>query len=261
MRVLLVQYKPVGHNLNKNIQKFRRILRKYKDESIDLVVFPEYALSGGFPYGKFDELALNIDQKKNLDILNLLKNLAKKYEVNLIPGSFLVKELNNYYNRAILINRYGEIKLMHNKRKLWAAEKRFLKAGTETNLVKIDDFGSIGVQICADLNDPNLSNCYKKASLIVNVALWSEEDRFVYRKYVPPYIEKTTVEVLSKARSLENQAYFIFVNYAGRIVTKASTGRRYVTTSIGNSMVVNPFGEIIAKTSTNKEEFLLVDIK
>ncbi len=260
MRVLLVQYKPVGHDLFKNFQKFQRILRKYKDESIGLIVFPEYALSGGFPYGKFAELALNFDQKKNLDILNLLKDLAKKYGVNLIPGSFLVRKLNNYYNEAILINRRGEIKLTYNKRKLWAAEKRFLKVGNETKVVNINDLGTIGLQICADLNDPDLSKYYRKASLVVNVALWSEEDRLVYRKYVPPYIEKNTVEVLSKARALENRAHFIFVNYAGRIVTEASTGRQYVTCSIGNSMVVNPFGEIIAKTSTNKEEFLLVDI-
>ena len=114
----------------------------------------------------------------------------------------------------------------------------------------------------ADLHLSSLSHEYRssKPDLIVNIAMWSQEDRKACVKNTPINIGQLTTETLVKARAMENRCYAVFCNFGGKITIRSKTGRLYPETSIGNSMVVNPYGEIIAKTTTTGQEILFCKI-
>lgn len=255
LRILLVQYKINYLNIHSNLRKLKRLLYRYKFLNPDLVIFPEYALTG--PLFSNYELAI----EENSEILKQLRNLAIKNRVSLIPGSFIRKSHGKLFNSSCLITAKGDLIDFYDKMNLWSSEKRYLKAGSSNKLFKTKE-AKISIQICADLNSSLLSYQYRqlKPDIIINTAMWSQEDRNTAIKFVPADIEYKQTEYLIRARALENRCYAIFCNFAGSLVVKAKTGRIYKETSIGNSMIVDPYGEIIARSSTNKEEVLFVQI-
>lgn len=255
MKVLAVQYKIQYLNIAGNLRKISRILNKYKHLKPDLVIFPEYSLTGPL-YGHY-----NLAFKEESKILKYLQEIAKKHSIYLLPGSFILKKTNCLYNSTCLIDPQGKIIDFYYKRILWSSEKRYLKNGMENRLFNTN-LGTISIQICADLNSPLISHENKKLKphMIINLAMWSKEDMKACTKKVPEDIEYKQTELLVKSRAIENKCYFIFCNFAEGLTIKTKKVRAYKETSIGNSIIVNPYGEIIAKTSSNKEEIIFSDI-
>jgi len=255
IKIMVVQYKINYLKPDANLRKFERLIRKYKFLKPDLIIFPEYGLTGPL-FGHYD-LAFKI----NDPIFEKLTEIAKKYKTNIIPGSFVRRVDNKNFNSTCFIDSDGDILGFYDKRTLWSSEKRFLTAGKNEGIFETK-IGKIAIQICADLSSPRISDAYKnlKPEIVVNLALWSEEDMKAARKKVPNNIEKIQTEVLVRARSLESKAYTIFCNYAGQVNIVAKSGRNYGETSIGNTMIVNPYGEIISKVSDNREQLLMVEL-
>lgn len=254
IKAIIFQYKPIYLNPKANIKKFDRLLKKYNFFKPDLVVFPEYSLTGPL-YGHYD-LAF----KPNSKVFEELSFLAQKHKVFLLPGSFVRFRNDQRYNSTCLINPKGKVLGFYDKQKLWSSEKRYLKEGKRTKVFDTE-IGKIGVQICADLHSSKISNDYRKLEpdLIVNIAMWSWEDTNTSaKKLVPRNIQLVQTEQLIKARAIENRAYSIFCNYAYEMIIKAK--KEYKETSIGNTMIINPYGETIAKVNSNRAQALLTEI-
>jgi predicted amidohydrolase len=252
---MVVQYKIDYLKIKSNLLKFERLIKKYRFFKPDLVVFPEYALTGPL-YGHYD-LALS----QNDQVVEDLKELARRYGVNIIPGSLGRIDNGRKFNSTCFIDGYGKLEGFYDKQKLWSSEKKFLVPGSES-MVWNTKLGRIGIQICADLISPQVSADYLKSKpeIIINLAMWSKEDVKAAKKKVVTNLEINQTEVLAKARALENRAYFVFCNYGGGVEIKARSGRFYEENSVGNSMVVSPYGEIIAKAMGENEEVLMVEI-
>lgn len=255
MRALIVQYKPIYLKIGSNLKKIDRIIKQNIHLKPDLVIFPEYALTGPL-YGHY-----NLALKNNSKVFNCLRMMAKKYKIHLVPGCFIRKVDSERFNSSCLIDDKGKILGFYDKRLLWGVEKRFLSQGRQNRLFKTK-FGKIAIQICADLNSALISAEYYNLEphLIINPTFWSKEDINACFKKVPENLEYLTVETLSRARAIEAKAFFIFCNWAGKAEIKTKSGRIFPTRSIGNSMIVNPFGEIIGKSSSDKEEVILADL-
>lgn len=255
VRILAVQYKPIYLNIKANLQKIERIIKKYKYLNPDLVIFPEYSLTGPL-YSNY-----NLALKETDDCFQKLKSLALKYDINLIPGTFIIKKKNKKFNSSCFINSSGDILGFYNKQYLWSSEKVNLSPGNKSFLFKTS-VGNIAIQICADLHSSKISMDYRKLKpdLIINLAMWSLEDTNERTKKVPQNIQLLQTEYLSRARAIENKAFVVFCNHGGKTIVKAKTGRIYPETSIGNTMVVNPYGEIVAMAGTNKERIVFSEI-
>lgn len=255
VRVLVVQYKIQYLDLQANLKKIRDILRTNIYLKPDIVIFPEYALTGPL-YAHYDKAF-----DKGDPVFDTLRKFAQQYKVYLIPGSFVTKNDTGKYNTTCIISNKGKIEAYYSKQKLWGSEKKFLRRGSEAVVVPTQ-YGRISVQICADLTHPVISHELQKLEphIIINLSLWSKEDKNVCTKSVPDALEYNTVELLSKARALENKCYFIFCNYADRLKLRSQTGREYPITSIGSTMIVNPYGETIAATSSTRKEILCTEL-
>lgn len=255
LRVIAFQYKINYLNIISNLKKFEKLIKNNLYLRPNLVIFPEYALTG--------PLFSNYDQafSEKSEIFEKLSNLAIRYKVNIIPGSFIRKINNELFNSTCFIGLDGGILGFYDKQILWSSEKKYLTGGLITKVFKTN-IGDIAIQICADLNSAKISNDYKKLKpdFIINIAMWSFEDINASVKYVPNDLELIQTENLIKARAIENKCYALFCNFGSKIVIKAKTGRKYTEHSIGNTMLINPYGQLISRVNTNKEESLFQEI-
>ncbi len=123
---------------------------------LDLIVFPEYCYYT--PVDKDDARRIAIDVSRPHPFIDRMKELAREYHVNLIPGSFAaVAKDGKVSNHSIMLNREGEEIGFYDKIHLFDAagykESSYVEAGSRLCLVDFD-FGKVGFEVCYDLRFP-----------------------------------------------------------------------------------------------------------
>jgi len=156
--------------------------------------------------------------------------IAKKHHIYLIPGTISEKsdELPEgiVYNSAPIFNPEGELLNVYRKMAPWRPVERRTMPGKEYVVFDIPEKETkIGVQICYDMNFPEISRNEALMGAEVLVKLTMDPDELF--KINKP---------LHFARALENQAYFVSTNAVGMY------GGNHM---YGNSMVVGPEGNTI----------------
>jgi predicted amidohydrolase len=92
-------------------------IKKAKKENSQLICFPEDFWFGPLDYYSSKEIE-KITTNFFYQIINWFCHQAKRYSINIIPSSFIVKEKNHYFNQTFFINKKGKIVLTHKKQKL-----------------------------------------------------------------------------------------------------------------------------------------------
>lgn len=232
-KILGIQTQPVLGKKQANLDKVRSMVEEYSWFKPDLIVLPE-VFNIGVDHHDLQKLAEPIPGGSTTD---LLMELAKKYSTNIVTGSYIEKlPGGKYKNTCAVIDRQGEIIAKYHKIHLFnyhgSEESKCASPGNKA-VVAETDIGKIGLTICFDLRFPELYRCltYAGAEIITNVAA------FPY----PKYDHWVTIH---KARAIENLAYIIAVNQCGRVDIKRQ--------NLGMSMVINPWGDIIASAGTDE---------
>lgn len=211
---------------------FDRAFSKYKD--IDIVFLPEVWTLGWFPEC-FQENA-----NKNAAAADFLSTLAKRYNVNIIGGSYIrcIKNENNteYRNTCPVINRNGEIVANYDKIHLYSpdGEAKAVKCGDLPLIVDIEGL-RMGLSICYDIRFPELFRSYISHNMaphmLVNMSAWPKTRRAQY-------------EAMAKSRAVENQCYFLALSQTGLIKDDVYNS--------GYSMLIEPLGD--TQCSLNEDE-------
>lgn len=176
-----------------------------------------------------------------------LSRIARENNIYLIGGS--IPEMDNHgnvYNTSFIFNTNGQQIGKHRKMHLFDIDieggQRFKESDTLTpgDVVTVFDtpYGKMGVMICYDLRFPELARLMTQKGV-----------KFII---VPGAFNMTTGpahwEILFRTRALDNQVYAIGVAPA------RDEESSYV--SYGNSIIVNPWGEVIDQLS--EEEGVLI---
>lgn len=168
-------------------------------------------------------------QKKNSDVELFYSNLAKKYRVWIVAGSYLEKSGQNVFNTSPVINPDGEIVARYRKIYPFLPYETNITAGNKFVVFEVPNIGKLGVVICYDQWFPevcrNLS--WLGAQAIICPTLTNTIDR-------PAEL------VLAQANAITNQCYFVNIN---------STGKN----AYGKSVVYGPEGETIYQANTGQE--------
>ena len=248
MKVALIQF-GAGANKARNIEKAAALVKRAIEAKASFVLLPEVFSYRGIIESKgwLQQVAEDIPGES----LKPLMILAKKNKVFILAGSIFekIKGSRKVYNTSVLINDRGNIQAVYRKKHLFNASlgknriqesKNFLQ-GTREVLTKVKDF-QVGMSICYDLRFPDLYQVYgeMKADVLV----------------VPSAFTKKTGEahweVLLRARAIENRCYVLAPNQIGKDARAIA--------SYGNSMVVDPWGRILARASNNKEEIVYAEV-
>jgi predicted amidohydrolase len=248
MKVALVQMNS-NEDKKRNISRTVQFIKEALTENSQFILLPEVYnyRSPGVDQERINAIVEYIPDESIIPFMEI----AKRHKVYILAGSIYEKIDNSTkaYNTSILINEEGEITAKYRKIHLFDAivgntkikESDQFIAGTEAVLAKIKKFNA-GISICYDLRFPEL-----------------------YRKYfymganilcIPSSFTKPTGtahwEILLRARAIENLCYVLAPNQVGIDNNGVE--------SYGNSMVINPWGEIIARASENNEEIIYCDI-
>ncbi|WP_298522666.1 carbon-nitrogen hydrolase family protein [uncultured Methanobrevibacter sp.] len=228
-----------------NLKTARSMITQSVSEHADFIVLPEMF---NCPYSndKFIEYA---ESEENSPTLEEISSLASANNVYILAGSIPEKEDNKLYNTSYLFNREGEIIAKHRKMhlfdidvkdKITFKESDVLTAGDEFTIAKTE-FGKIGIGICYDIRFPELAR------------IMVEEGALVL--FYPGAFNMTTGpahwELLFRSRALDNQVFCVGV--APALNEDASYH------SYGNSIIANPWGEVIAQAG-EKEELIISEI-
>ncbi|MCB9167229.1 MAG: amidohydrolase [Flavobacteriales bacterium] len=191
----------------------------------DLVVLPEM-FTTGFSM-RSDDLAETMDGPT----LTWMRQQAAELDAALYGSAIIVDE-GRAYNRGLFVRPDGGTSI-YDKRHLFrfADETSHFSPGSERVVVAWRDW-RILLQVCFDLRFPVFSRNRNDYDLALYIANWPEPRRTPWSK-------------LLLARAIENQCYVVGANRVGM----DGKGVHYT----GDSIVVDPRGEVIAEVDPSQE--------
>lgn len=214
-------------DIEANCSKVEDLFNQYFEcNTADVVVLPE-VWSCGWSCSHFRDTAQVIESSS---VIDLLSRLAKKFNVNIIGGSFITKNGERYFNTCPVINRLGQLVATYSKNHLYSYygcdEGKFVSVGDSPVMVELDGI-KYGLTICYDIRFPEIYRAYRKAGvdILVNCAAWGS------KKPIP-------WEVMTKSRAVENQSFMIALTQSGYI-----ENGEY---NLGESRIIDYKGEEVA---------------
>lgn len=252
------QFLPQFLKVNNNIKEVENLVKINieKIKKLDLIVFPEYFLSGPLKLDLIKEYEKEISSE---EILNSLKNISKiSPKTTFVMGSFLYKKSGKFYNACFVIKDGKILVNQYNKKALIYNENYICSSDNEGAIFKVGDL-KIGLTICWDLILPEVFRIYvKKVDLVVIPSFWGIGGNALQTKYSFS-LEKKYYTELGVSRAYENSYAVLFVNSVGKY--KSSF---YLDRMMGGSFFVNPPLGITHKTNNKDPKKLQVvefDIK
>jgi len=199
-----------------------------------------------------EQKALKVTTEAGDGFIRGVRELARQLRVEILIGSAIVKsEIDDRAaNRSLLINARGEITARYDKIHLFDADtpdgRSYRESATmrpgEAAVVAETPWGKLGLTICYDVRFPHLYRALAKngAKMIAVCAAFT----------VPT--GKAHWEVLLRARAIETGCFILAPAQGGL----HEDGR----TTWGHSMVISPWGEVIARLDHDRPAVLEASI-
>ena len=238
IRVGIAQINSTVGDLTGNTKKITECIDHAKSLGVDLLTFPELAITG---YPPEDLLLKPQFIKQNRESLNEII----EYSADIVVIVGFVDTDGDIYNAAALL--YNE-KLVGIYHKFYLPnygvfdENRYFQAGEECPVFIIYGIG-IGVTICEDMwyeAGPALAQTYAGAAVLINIS-------------ASPY---HAGKGLFRERMLATRAS----DSAAIVVHNNLVGGQDELVFDGNSLIVNEKGEIVARGKQFEEDFVVADL-
>lgn len=217
-------------------------LLNFMEESVagpkkpDILMLPEM-WNTGYALDRIHELK----EADGKELRQVLGSFAGKHQVHVVAGS--IAEMGpdqKVRNTAYIFSRQGEEVYRYSKIHLFRlmGEEKKLAAGLQSAVFALD--GCLcGAAICYDIRFPELAR---------SLALAGAKVLFVPAEWPHPRLHHW--RTLAMARAIENQMYVVACNRVGR-----GGGEHF----FGHSLIINPWGEVIAEGG-EEEEVLTAEI-
>jgi len=238
IRVGLAQINPTVGDLSGNTKKIVESINRAKSLGVDLLIFPELAISG---YPPEDLLLKPQFVSQNRECLDRI--MGHSSGMAIVLG--FVDSDGDIYNAAAVV--YDK-KLAGVYHKIYLPnygvfdENRYFQAGTNYSIFNIYGVG-MGVTICEDMwyeAGPAIVQAYAGARILINIS-------------ASPYHagKGLSRERMFGTRALDSMAIVIHNNLVG--------GQDELVFD-GSSLVINEKGEVVARGKQFEEDFLVVDL-
>lgn len=189
----------------------------------DLIMLPEM-WNTGYALEQIESIADPEGERTKA----LLSGFARKHGVQIVGGSIAEKRAGGVYNTIYAFDERGELTDDYSKIHLFRLmdEEKYLQAGERLGTLTAGGIQA-GMMICYDIRFPELAR---------KLALNGAQALFVPAQWPNPRIHHW--RTLLMARAIENQMFVIACNRCGQ------SGE---TSFFGHSMIIDPWGEIIAE--------------
>ena len=238
IRVGIAQINSTVGDLSGNTRKIMQFIDQAKSLGVDLLTFPELAITG---YPPEDLLLKPQFIRQNRESLN--KIIDHSSDITLVVG--FVDSDGDIYNAAAVI--YDK-KLAGVYHKIYLPnygvfdENRYFRAGTNYSIFNIYGLG-IGITICEDMwyeAGPALVQAYAGAKVLINIS-------------ASPY---HAGKGLSRERMLATRAS----DSMAIVAHNNLVGGQDELVFDGNSLIINEKGEVIVRGKQFDEDFIVADL-
>ena len=203
--ISILQMSSIIGNVEENIKKAKDLIENELNPETDILVLPE-VWTCGWSCSNFIKTAQEINKSS---VIEFLSQTAKKYNINIIGGSFIEQKGDKYFNTCPVFNREGKLVATYSKNHLYSYygcdEGKYVSHGENPVMVKLDGV-NYGLTICYDIRFPEIYRAYAKqgADVLVNCAAWGS------KKPIP-------WEMMTKSRAIENHCYMVALTQCGYI--------------------------------------------
>jgi NAD+ synthase (glutamine-hydrolysing) len=238
LRIAIAQINPTVGDLSGNSDQLITYIRKATNLGVDLIAFPELAITGYPP----EDLLL----KKSFisDNISMANNVANKTKNIVAVYGFAENKDHKLYNSAAIATQ-GSIlatqKKLHLPNYGVFDEKRYFASSKEQNIFNINNV-NVGINICEDIwyKKPTRTLSNAGASIIINInGSPFEKGKKEKRK-----------NILTQ-QAIANNVYIAYINMFG--------GQDELVFD-GGSLLIGPKGSILCESPQFREDFFIYDI-
>ncbi len=238
MKIAVAQIACALGDIAANVRKVEDFAGRARNAGVELIIFPEMSDTG---------YAMPVIRARatswNEGAVPELRRIAKELALAIVCG---VSERDgaSIYNSQVFIDRSGEIVAKYRKTHLFKPapieEHTCFSAGDKLHSLGMNEF-QFALNICYDLRFPEVFRAQvvnDKANVFLISSAW-------------PFRRVDHLRTLVLARAIENESYVVLSNRVG-------TDER--VTFCGSSVIVDPYGVIVAGASADREELIYADI-
>ncbi|MBC7936872.1 MAG: amidohydrolase [Rhizobacter sp.] len=225
-------------NKTANLRMLEDKLRNL-EQSAEVVLLPEMFSTG------FSMRPEALAETMNGETVSWMKEMSAHYRI-VLAGSVIIKEGDKFFNRFIWMLPNGQYGIYDKRHRFaFGGEDKFYTAGNKRTIASVKGW-KINLQVCYDLRFPvwaRQQNNVNEAGenlpeydVLIYVANWPERRSHAWK-------------TLLCARAIENQCYVIGVNRVGK------DGNDIYHS--GNSMVIDPLGEVLYHMADEEDIFTI----
>ena len=248
MLVAAAQY-CASNNISENQDIIEKFMQEAGKQKVNFICFPECA---NLIAKNKHELRERAEPANNSETIKKIRFLARKYQIVTSVGSLMLKQSDEQkiLNRGILIGKEGEFLASYDKIHMFDAnigdgkiyrESDDFQSGSEV-VTKETEIAHIGLSICYDIRFPQMYRQMSQAGaeIIVTPAAFTATTG------------KAHWHILQRARAIETGCFIVAAAQSGI----HADGRE----TFGHSLIVGPWGQIIAEAKTLNTELVLKEI-
>jgi predicted amidohydrolase len=249
LRAAAVQLQSTN-DTDRNLEAADRLTRAAAADGAELIVLPERTDVRGSAQDYAEKAQPLADSR----VLAWAKQVARELQIDLVAGSIAERREGHerVSNTSVHVGPDGELKSVYRKIHMFDVEvggveyreSEHSEPADEIVVSETADGVKLGLTICYDLRFPEL---YRILAL-----------RGARIVTIPAAFTRVTGqahwEVLLRARAIENQV-FVIAPGQGRVPEAGKEGDSY-----GNSMIVDPWGEVLARAGGEGEAFVAADL-
>lgn len=245
VRIGMAQTNPALLDVPANVNKTISLMQQHQTDT-DLLIFPELSLTGYLVRDRADEVALSLDSLELAEICEASQALNMAVTVGFVEQG----KGDVVYNSAAFIQD-GQVKMV--QRKIYPPtygifdEGKYFARGKE---VKVSQCGSFDVSmlICADLWHPSLVNIASHQHLSLLVGMINSPEGGLGSRY-------------SSSIGWERVGQFYASIYGCYVVLVNRVGQEEGVSFYGNSMLIDPYGQIVERCLFNEEDLRIYSIE
>ena len=274
LRAAAVQFQHQSGDKSSNLEIVREYIAKAAAQGVDLVVFPEMCITGywhlrDLPRTNLEELAESIPDGETTQTL---LELAKEHELSVGAGFIERGEDDRLFNSYVLAMPDGRTAC---HRKLHCFINEHMSSGDDYTVFDLPDGTKAGILICYDCN---LSENVRITALkgaevllaphqtggcntpsprcmgVIDVELWENRDKdpaTIEAEFKGPKGREWLLKWMP-ARAHDNGIHIVFSNGVGRDDNEVRTG---------NSMILDPYGDLLAETWKAGNDMVVADLR
>jgi omega-amidase len=229
MKITCIQMDITFGSPEKNFEKAEKLIERASKDNPDIIVLPELWTTG-YDLTRLEE----IGDRNAESSIQFLQTMAQKHHTAFIGGSVANKTADGVFNTLLAVSSTGELVHQYSKLHLFKLmdEHLHLSPGSGNASFKLDGHSLAGF-ICYDIRFPEW---------IRKHALEGAEAIFVVAEWPLPRLAHWRALLI--ARAIENQCFVVACNRAG-----SDPSNQFA----GHSIVINPWGEVVAEASEHEE--------